>query len=150
MPPHGPSRREIRKLTGESDPDDGVDPKRPKRSRAARRPLPGSPARKTLQLCGQVARVLNEVLAADPNELLQSVLVERVDPAPDAGRLLATAVPVGPLPEGIGPAQLAARLNAAATTLRAEIAAVITRRRAPTIAFQVRFPEPTGTTDPGP
>lgn len=146
MPHRGPSRKAISNLAGLPDPDDGVDPNRPKRSRARRRPLPGDPkppGRKALQLCGQVARVLSEALAADPDELLQSVLIERVDPAPDTARLLVTAIPMGPLPPGIGPAQLAARLNAAAVPLRAEVAAAITRRKAPALAFQVRLPEPT-------
>ena len=94
------------------------------------------PARKTLQLCGQVARTLEYVLAEQGDAVLRDLLVLRVEPAPDASRFLVTVAPmiVGP---DFDPMRTLAQLEAASGRLRREIAAAITRRKAPSLAFQL-------------
>lgn len=69
---------------------------------------------------------------ADP--LLQEVSVDCVRPAPDAGRLLVvlcTARPVEDVPE------ILHRIEQVRARLRAEVASVITRKRAPELTFQI-------------
>ncbi|CAN5650135.1 hypothetical protein BH23PLA1_BH23PLA1_01320 [soil metagenome] len=99
-------------------------------------------SRKALQLCGQVARTLEGVLAGElDDDVLRNLLVVSVVPAPDESRLLVT---VGPCAPGLpfDPLQVMAHLSAASVRLRAEVAADITRRRAPTLIFQVAGPGP--------
>jgi ribosome-binding factor A len=123
------------------------------------------PDRHVQQLCRQVERTLSIVLAgevADP--ILQNLSIESVTPAPDAGRLLVRVYEPGrgiPAPE---PASTGADLNddehrrarAKATSsshadilerlarvrglLRREVAAAITRKRAPELIFQLVIP----------
>jgi ribosome-binding factor A len=109
---------------------DGLDPRRPLPDDLASRP-----DRKTLQLCGQVARALAiafEGLVAD--EALSGLHVESVAPAPDASCL---RVAVRSPRAGADPAVLAVRLAAAHGFLRAEVTGAIRRRRAPELVFVV-------------
>ena len=111
--------------------DDGVDPReffRTSRGRAADN-------RKARQLCGQVADTLNLVLAGEcGDDVLRNLQVIAVTPSPDSSQLL---VLVGPAVGGqsVDPAQVLARLSAAAGRLRSEVALAITRRRAPKLLF---------------
>lgn len=59
-----------------------------------------------------------------------------VDPAPDAGRLLATVAP-GPTARRAGLGGILERLDRAAGRLRAEVAEAVVRKRAPELAFTV-------------
>lgn len=92
--------------------------------------------RKERQLCRQVQEAVSDALAALNDDVLQDVWVMEVEPAPDAGRL---AVIVESRP-GTPPDVVAARLEKVAGYVRAEVAAAITRKRAPTLAFQVLPP----------
>lgn len=88
--------------------------------------------RKTRQFCRQVQRALNGALP----ELrlgaeLDGLFVEEVDPAPDCGHLVASVV----LPAGCDARGTMAALRAAAPALRAEVAAAISRKRAPELQF---------------
>jgi len=87
---------------------------------------------KALQLCRQVQRALNLALAAgSADEGLNDLFVEEVRPAPDCGHLLVhVAVPAGrALADALrGLARHGARL-------RSEVAAAITRKRAPALSF---------------
>lgn len=71
---------------------------------------------------------------ADP--ILQSLYVEGVSPAPDATHLL---VLLGDTEESHEYAQVMAALTKARVRLRAEVAAEITRKRAPELSFNLRL-----------
>jgi hypothetical protein len=92
--------------------------------------------RKTFQLCGQVMRTLNEILPGLDDEVLQSLYVKSVLPAPDDSRLLVT-VTAGVPGEVVDPLMVMAHLGHAAANLRSEVAASITRKRAPTLVYEV-------------
>jgi ribosome-binding factor A len=121
----------VRGLPG---PGDGLDPRLEHRGGG-----PGKVARKTLQLCGQVARTIEVVLAEQPDDTLRDLHVVSVVPAPDESRLLVTVGPLTPSAP-FDPVAVMAHLQAASAHLRAEVAAAITRRRAPGLAFQVTTP----------
>jgi ribosome-binding factor A len=113
--------------------DDGVDPRtffKPASDRSKQ-------TRKTGQLCRQVAETLNLVLGSqfDDPELI-NLQVAAVSPAPDSSRLLVTVVYDGALYQELSQ-DLQARLVRVAGRLRAEVAASITRKRAPQLSFRV-------------
>ena len=115
-----------------SQPGDGDDPRYDQRGpRRERLPC------KTLQLCGQVARTLEAVLAEQAEDALRNLHVVSVQPAPDESRLLVTLGPLVPGTRLEVEAVLIA-LDSASGRLRQEVAAAITRRRTPTLAFQVQ------------
>jgi len=127
-----PSRKEMLPLCGELGPEDGVDPRE-----LARQGRPRKGDRKVRQLCSQVAETLSLVLSGECNdELLQSLHVVQVDPAPDASQLLVT-VGAGLPGETIDPAEALARLTVIMGKLRTEVATAITRKRAPRLVFRV-------------
>lgn len=129
-----PSQKVLRHLCAEPDATDGINPRDESRSASRKRS-----DRKVRQLCGQVAETLTYVLfhaGADP--LLGKVQVVSVIPAPNAGRLLVT---VGPLPgESPDPGRLLTALERAAGRLRCEVAAAVTRKHAPRLAFRIALP----------
>lgn len=92
--------------------------------------------RKALQLCGQVRDALNRALPDCADPILQSLYVEGVSPAPDATHLL---VLLGDTEESHEYAQVMAALTKARVRLRAEVAAEITRKRAPELSFNLRL-----------
>src|SRR5262249_53886805 len=126
--------------------------KRSANSRSARRPnFPSTPSaappqaahqghsarvdRKARQLCHQVAETLDQVFAETPDDLIRDLRVVEVEPAPASSRLLATVAPLVPGILRI-PAVLE-HLTLESARLRAEVAASITRRRAPTLVYRV-------------
>lgn len=95
---------------------------------------------KTLRLCDQVARALDLAFGGGlADELLQSISVESVVPAPTASRLLVT-VRIGDA--SIRPLEALARLERARGLLRVGVAAAIHRKRAPELVFGLPPPEP--------
>jgi ribosome-binding factor A len=105
----------------------------------------GKESRKCRQLCRQVAEALDWVLSGDiPDDLLRSLRVAAVEPAPYSSRLLVTVVTDLP-PEEADPRLILERLQQHAGRLRCEVAASINRRKAPILAFQV-----IGKIEPGP
>lgn len=102
---------------------------------------PRRPDRKTLQLCGQIADTLNYVLTGElDDDVLRNVYVERVEPAPDASRLMVHVAPLDandPTP----PALMLQRLHEASATLRSEVAASIHRRKTPQLSFCIVRPD---------
>jgi ribosome-binding factor A len=145
MLPRKPSRRQLRSLAAEVHPDDGIDPRAAVRTGRPRRTGPARPRadRKTLQLCRQVAETLGDALAGQGDEVLRGLDVVDVTPAPDASRLLVAVRPVPPSE----PLRVLERLDHASGRLRSEVAAAITRRRAPTLAFRIAAPDEI---EPGP
>lgn len=99
-----------RELCSELGPDDGLEPRRRDRSSEPRRDV------HDLRLCGQVARILSLEL--------DDVLVERVEPAPDATRLR-----VWVHTDDLG------ALERRRPQLREAVATAIRRRRAPDLVF---------------
>ena len=142
-PRFGADRQRMRGLVAELGPDDGVDPRHPPKSSKAGyrggkrilKPAP-KPSRKALQLCGQVMRTLDQALAGlCDDDILRDLYVESVIPAPDESRLLVTVTShpsVGP----VDPIAALMRLEQASGLLRTEVAADITRKRAPNLAFR--------------
>jgi ribosome-binding factor A len=125
------SKKKMQSLCGEIHPDDGIDPKeffRPTRKQTSNH-------RKAFQLCHQVADTLSLVLSGEFGDELRDLRVVSVTPAPDASQLL---VLVAPAVEGasLDPNVVAVKLAAAAGRLRSEVAAAITRKRAPKLLFQ--------------
>lgn len=98
---------------------------------------PGAARRqhKTAQLCRQVFRTLAATIPSLGEDVLLELSVENVIPCPDASRLLITlrASSSAPLCLDDAYAALARRSG----QLRREVAAVITRKRAPELAFQI-------------
>ena len=95
-------------------------------------------ARKAQQFCRQVERALNLALA-DRNAVddIGGLFVDEVSPAPDCGRLLVHVV----IPAGRPVADVMSALRREAPRLRSEVAAAITRKRAPELVFIPAFPE---------
>jgi hypothetical protein len=101
-----------RELCAELGPDDGLDPRTRPGRRDARTNI------RDLRLCGEVARILSLEL--------DGIVVERVEPAPDASRLRVW-IRAEDLP-------IVERQRA---RLRAAVAAAIRRKRAPDLVFAV-------------
>ncbi len=89
--------------------------------------------RKTLQLCRQIERALSFALSDCDDDVTSNLVVQSVSPAPNAGRVL---VLVSSLAPDATPQQVLAALDRHAGKLRSEVAAAITRRKAPELTFQ--------------
>ena len=101
-----------------------------------KRGLHGQTEVKTMQLCKQVQRILQTELGCCSDEVLQSLQVVDVAPAPGASQLLVQVAPL--LAEDARPiAETLAALEAASGRLRTEVAQAISRRKAPQLFFQV-------------
>jgi ribosome-binding factor A len=112
-------------------PDDGLDPRFDRRG--GERP---AGKRKTLQLCREAERTLSAVLAGEcDDDLLRELSVLSVVPAPNAGRLLVTVVV--PTSAGVPVEEALRRLLRASGQLRGELAAAVSRRKTPELAFRV-------------
>lgn len=112
---------------------------RARRSRRAHESFESNSKRdqKLHQLCRQVERALAYVMPgglADP--LLQDLNVVAVKPAPDASRLMIWFRTNRPVSEA---AAIFERLEAVRGRLRSEVAAAVTRKRAPELAFHLLF-----------
>jgi ribosome-binding factor A len=129
--------RELRRqrsdaVCAEIDSEDGTDPRFDVRDESRK-----VSNRKALQLCGQVARTLNCVLAGEcSDELLRDLIVESVVPAPSSARLLVTLTP-SVSATNVDFAMAMGRVQRAAGRFRAEIAAEICRKNVPELTFRV-------------
>jgi hypothetical protein len=143
----GPSHEDVHRLCAATGEGDGVDPhhsrRRPShRKRGARSELADARLeRKVCQLCRQVAETLDEVLANCGDEILRGLRVVTVVPCPNASRLLVTVTPLDGqvLPESSAKA-VASHLARAGGHLRCEIAASVTRKRAPLLFYRLAEP----------
>ena len=96
--------------------------------------------RKARQLCRQVAETLDMVLSGEcRDELLQSLYVVSVEPAPNSSRMLVTLQADVP-GEQFDRAAILELLDRQNGRLRAEVAAAITRKRTPMLVFHVLGP----------
>jgi ribosome-binding factor A len=124
------SHKDLLSGTAEVGPGDGLDPRLERRGQDGR-----ELGRKTLQLCGQVATTLREVLPGCGDDILRDLDVIGVTPA-GSGRLLVT---VGPTPSAskLADAVVLDHLACAHSWLRNEVAAAVHRRKAPDLVFRV-------------
>ncbi len=128
-------------LRGEPGSEDGADP----RTVFQEKNYKGN--RKALQLCRQVQKALGYALSSCEDDVLASLFVESVDPAPDDKRLMVT---VSPLDPDISPEEVLVRVHHMMGHLRAEIAADIHRKRVPELAFRCVLPPAASTDSPTP
>lgn len=133
MLPRKPSLKVFRSLCAEVGPDDGLDPRDEVRG-TGRKP----DRRKARQLCAQAAEAIESALAESPEDLLQLLRVVSVEPAPDTSRLLVTVAPI--VVEAVEPERILQHLERASARLRTAMAAAITRRKAPSLAFRLTLP----------
>jgi ribosome-binding factor A len=92
--------------------------------------------RKAQQFCRQVQRALNLALEESTAfEGIEGLFVAEVSPAPDCGRLLVHVL----IPAGCPVADAIRALQRDALRLRSEVAAEITRKRAPELLFTPAF-----------
>jgi ribosome-binding factor A len=124
-----PSRRALRFLCAQTDAEDGIHPRLRARNRSSRR----TSDRKTQQLGHQVADTLGQALADLSDDVLQSLYVVSAEPAPNASRFVVTVS--APPAETVDALLVLERLDRASARLRAEVAAAITRKRAPLLVF---------------
>jgi ribosome-binding factor A len=137
------SKRQMQSLCGEVHSDDGIDPNeffRPTRKKTKNH-------RKAQQLCHQVADTLSLVLSGEFGDALRDLRIVAVTPAPDTSQLLVVVAPAV-AGESADPAAVRAGLAAAEGRLRSEVAAAITRRRAPKLLFEYVEGEPTNEAQP--
>jgi ribosome-binding factor A len=111
--------------------------------RARRGESHGRPTgRKVWQLCRQVAVTLDEVLAECGDGVLRGLRVVGVAPFPDASRLLVTLTSIDDRPGAVVEAgRVLEHVERAAGHLRSEIAASVTRKRAPVLVYQLVEPK---------
>ncbi len=108
----------------------------------SRAPGDSKEGRKARQLCRQVSDTLDLVLSGDcRDEVLQSLRVISVLPAPNSSRLLVTVAADLPI-EQFDRRQILDALDDQAGRLRAEVAATIHRKRVPVLVFNVVGPLP--------
>jgi ribosome-binding factor A len=133
------SQKKMLESCDDLGPEDGIDPRLEAREKA-----PKVTNRKALQLCGQVARTLNGVLAGESSdERLRDLVVEAVVPAPNSSRLLVTLTLTAPArAEEVG--LIEAQLRRAQGRLRREVAAAIHRKKVPELTFRL-IPPPEAT-----
>jgi ribosome-binding factor A len=96
----------------------------------------GRRGHKDLQVCRQVFDVLTYALAELDDPMIDELLIAHVTPAPNAARVQVTLVPAR---DGIVVDSIAVldRLREFADDLREEVAAEVTRRRAPELVFRI-------------
>ena len=112
--------------------DDGQDP----RYFFRKDTQPTKAGRKAMQLCAQVADTLSLLFSGETSdEILQSLEIRDVSPAPNAAQLLVTVAPAAGAP-ALDEPQVHDALTSAAGWLRREIAVAITRKRVPRLAFR--------------
>lgn len=95
------------------------------------------PGRKTLQLCAQVRHAVEFALTGElDDDVLRMLYVDSVQPAPDAGRMLVTVVPLMD-DDDHDPIEILNHLQAHSGTIRAAVAQDINRRKVPELMYQV-------------
>lgn len=125
--------KKLRALSAERSEEDGGDPREFFREGK----YPRKPNRKALQLCGQVSDLLSQILSGEcGDEVLRSLQVVSVAPAPDASQLLVLVTQV-PSESQLPASEVLLRLDRASGMLRSLVAAGVTRRRAPKLLFRV-------------
>lgn len=134
MPLNNRQREQMLASCGEIQEDDGVDPRHFFNNDSGR----NKRDRKTLQLCQQIGRTLSLVLSGEfSDEVLLSLIVESVIPAPNASQLLVTVSVASGQEDPVNSSVVLERLEQVTGRLRSEVARSITRKRAPGLKFRV-------------
>jgi ribosome-binding factor A len=124
-----PSRKQMHSSCDDIGPDDGLDPRTFFQESTHKRTN-----RKALQLCRQIAQTLGSVLAWESgDDLLRSLAVLSVEPAPDSTRVLVTVC----MQTAADVGQVLERLHRSSGKFRTEVAASIHRKRVPELVFRV-------------
>lgn len=131
MKHNSPDNDNLGDLRASPSEEDGSDPRTFSKQKTYR----GN--RKALQLCRQVQRSLGYALGDCDDDVLASLYVESVDPAPDDKHLMVT---VQPLDTDVAPEEVLTRLHHVIGRLRAEVAADIHRKRVPELTFRCTLP----------
>jgi len=134
------TREQMLALCGEIHDDDGVDPQEFfKVGRVHKKE-----DHKAKQLCRQVAETLDQVLSGETgDDVMRGLRVSDVVPAPDSSRLLVTLHADFWLEE-FDRRLVEQRLAHCKGRLRCEVAAAITRKKAPALVFNIVGPDGTG------
>jgi ribosome-binding factor A len=144
MPFDKRTREQLLAHCGELHEDDGVDPRLFFQSDRKR----NKQDHKTRQLCDQVAQTLGLVLAGEFNdERLHNLEVVSVEPAPNASQLAVSVRIVGPC-DMAEVTETLEQLALVSGRLRCEVAAAISRKRAPRLAFRLVGPFDNGEVRP--
>lgn len=93
----------------------------------------GRPSPKTLQLCAQAHDALSFALGDTTDPILMDLVLDHVEPMPDDRHLLVVVLD----PCDHGTVAALAALDRASGYLRAAVAEIATRRRAPLLSFTV-------------
>jgi ribosome-binding factor A len=94
----------------------------------------GTRCHKDLQVCRQVYDVLALALAEIDDPVIDDLILARVMPAPNAGRVQVILVPSH---ADIDESEALARIAEFADDLREEVAAEVNRRRVPELVFRI-------------
>ena len=130
------TRQQMLEHCGEIHEDDGVDPR--DFFKAGR--IHKKADRKAKQLCRQVAETLDQILSGETkDDVLSGLRVSDVVPAPDSSRLLVTLC-ADCEPSAFNREVVEQRLAHYKGRLRSEVAAAVTRRKAPMLVFNVLGP----------
>lgn len=92
---------------------------------------------KDLQLCRQVFETLSLALAELDDPMIDELAIASVVPAPGAARMLVTLVPTR---DDLDIEAALARVQEMAEDLREDVAADVTRKRAPELVFRIERP----------
>ena len=112
----------------------------PRRGRSASKRTSG-PDRKTLQMCSEVQRTLDQVLSGElGDDRLRDLYVSQVVPAPDANCLMVSVSPLG-FAKDFQPMVVLARLAECTGKMRAELARAINRKKTPDLMFRIVLAE---------
>lgn len=118
------------RLCADFHPDDGPPSRRRNESREDQ-----STDRKTLQLCAQVKRSLQHVIPVSAWPELEALMIEAVEPAPDASRLrVALSTPTR---SPAAASEILHRLATLTGRFRAEVAMRIHRKKVPVLVFEL-------------
>jgi ribosome-binding factor A len=121
---------------GEIQDEDGVDPREFFQTNRTHK----KENRKAKQLCRQVAETLDQLLSGEMgDDILRGLRVIDVVPAPDASRLLVTLF-ADCDPTDFDQNRIELRLADCKGRLRCGIASAITRRKTPTLTFNIVGP----------
>ncbi len=131
------AREQMLAMCGEVHEDDGVDPR--DFFKAGRGPRKQD--HKAKQLCRQAVETLDQVLSGETGDRrLTCLRVVSAQPAPDVSRLLVTVM-ADCAEDDFCREETEACLRASTGRLRTAVAATITRRKAPTLAFVLLGPD---------
>lgn len=135
MPISKQKREQLLAFCGQLNEDDTVDPREFFRKKYR------SKDSKALRLCKQVEETLSLVLSGEvADDVLQGLEVFSVQPAPGTRRLLVVVRPLRDVCDRTTPDEIVNKLATAGGVLRQEVAAAISRRRMPSLVFEVIWP----------